>query len=210
MSFDLNSYELVKDRKLKLRKDFPDSVIMPIFISDTQQSYNYALIGALIWKDKNVFDELSSDTIESMSKIIQQTNKDNIGISMTSIAILTKADSSGYSLSIAGGKGADRNAWVENAEESAIGRALDNLGYHSGAPSREEMAKVSYMESAQLNRANLESELDFLFQTMRQKMNFTQIKELMHQSVGPFNFYSELSLEQLNHLISLFKQYTIA
>ncbi len=41
------------------------------------------------------------------------------------------------------GQGVNRDAWVENAETSAIGRALANMDYcGSIRPSREEMSKV--------------------------------------------------------------------
>jgi hypothetical protein len=41
------------------------------------------------------------------------------------------------------GQGVNRDAWVENAETSAIGRALANFGYCGTLrPSREEMSKV--------------------------------------------------------------------
>jgi len=42
------------------------------------------------------------------------------------------------------GQGVNKDAWVENAETSAIGRALANMDYcGSVRPSREEMSKVS-------------------------------------------------------------------
>ena len=41
------------------------------------------------------------------------------------------------------GQGVNKDAWVENCETSAIGRALANLAIHAGPrPSREEMSKV--------------------------------------------------------------------
>ena len=41
------------------------------------------------------------------------------------------------------GQGVNRDAWVENAETSAIGRALANMDYCGTLrPSREEMSKV--------------------------------------------------------------------
>lgn len=46
------------------------------------------------------------------------------------------------------GTGVNRDAWVENAETSAIGRALANMDYCGTLrPSREEMEKVSRKES---------------------------------------------------------------
>jgi len=46
------------------------------------------------------------------------------------------------------GQGVNRDAWVENAETSAIGRALANMDYcGTMRPSREEMSKVGNGES---------------------------------------------------------------
>lgn len=39
---------------------------------------------------------------------------------------------------------ANKHAWFENCEESAIGRALDNAGYHGNGASLEEMKKVEH------------------------------------------------------------------
>ena len=45
--------------------------------------------------------------------------------------------------------GASKTSWTENAEESAIGRCLDNIGYHGdGKCSREEVEKVQRAEAA--------------------------------------------------------------
>jgi hypothetical protein len=52
----------------------------------------------------------------------------------------------GWAAEVAGGGGANRSSWHENAETSAIGRALANLGYSKNAadrPSRQEMAKAA-------------------------------------------------------------------
>ena len=49
----------------------------------------------------------------------------------------------GYAMEERGQNGVNRDAWVENAETSAIGRALANLGYCGTLrPSREEMEKI--------------------------------------------------------------------
>jgi hypothetical protein len=46
------------------------------------------------------------------------------------------------------GQGVNRDAWVENAETSAIGRALANMDYcGTMRPSREEMSKVNQEQS---------------------------------------------------------------
>lgn len=54
------------------------------------------------------------------------------------------AKASGYAFEIDGGNGANRMAALENAETSAIGRALANAGYSGNKrASREEMAKAN-------------------------------------------------------------------
>lgn len=47
----------------------------------------------------------------------------------------------GHALELKGSGGANNDAWTENCEESAIGRALDNAGYATTC-SKEEMSKV--------------------------------------------------------------------
>lgn len=65
------------------------------------------------------------------------------------------------------GQGVNRDAWVENAETSAIGRALANMDYcGSLRPSREEMSKVSHgsMEwETKLSSATTRDELVKIF-----------------------------------------------
>jgi len=57
----------------------------------------------------------------------------------------------GYSMAIAGTGGANQTAWHENAETSAIGRALANMGYATSLetrPSLEEMQKSADMAAS--------------------------------------------------------------
>lgn len=202
-NFDFNKYETVKSRKTRLRNDYPDSIIYPLPLSDINYANNYVLIGALIWKNKETFNSLDVDTIEKMTNLAATTTPQNAGMVMASIGIAAKADGIGYSLSIAGGKGADKNAWVENAEESAIGRALDNMGYHSGSASQEEMQKVQHMQEVQEQRVQLENQVNALYgQLMNQGHNVNYINNVIQQSVGQFTQLSNLSVDQLNNLIN--------
>ncbi|MBJ7935548.1 hypothetical protein [Bacillus cereus] len=202
-NFDLNNYETVKSRKTRLRNDHPDSIIYPLPLSDINYANNYVLIGALIWKDKKTFDSLQIETIEKMTQLAATTTPQNAGMVMASIGIAAKADGVGYSLSIAGGKGADKNAWVENAEESAIGRALDNMGYHSGSASQEEMKKVQHMQEVQQERVQLENQVNALYtQLMAQGHNVNYINNIVQQSVGQFTHLNNLSIDQLNTLVT--------
>jgi hypothetical protein len=200
-NFDLSKYETVKERKVRLRKDYPNSIIYPIQLSDASQSYNYVLMGALIWKDKAVFENLDPSVLSKVAELAEKATPNNVGVIMATIGILTKADGVGHSLSIAGGYGADKNAWVENAEESAVGRALDNMGYHSGSCSREEMEKVQHVEQARNNRLQLEQEINNMMITLTQAGYHPQyLMQIVSQSLRPFQTLNELSLQELERL----------
>lgn len=202
--FDLNKYENVKSRKTRLRNDYPDSFILPLPLSDMNYAGNYVMMGALIWKDKKVFAEISkSNVLEKITESAASANPQNAGILLAAIAIAARADGAGFSLSIAGGKGADKNAWVENAEESAVGRALDNMGYHSGSASQEEMMKVQHMIDAQQERVQLENQINAMYTTLMQAgHNTSYIQQVISQTVRPFQQLSELSPDELSKMLN--------
>jgi hypothetical protein len=203
-NFNLNNYETVKSRKVRLRTDHPDSFILPMPMSDLNYAANFILMGALIWKDKKTFTELSPDVLTKITEIAAHANPQNSGVILTSIALIAQADGAGYSLSIAGGQGADKSAWVENAEESAVGRALDNMGYHSGSASQEEIKKVEHMQEAQQTRVQLENQINHMYgQLMAQGHNSSYLTQVTSQSVTkPFSYLSELSPDDLQKLLS--------
>ena len=121
--FNLEDYITVKQRKQMFYRDYPTGVIIPEIISDINKANEYVVIEASVWKERAYY----------------QTG--------------FPPDGKGMSLSRAGGGMADKFAWVENCEESAIGRALDNMGYAvEGKCSREEMEKVQYMSSVTQNK----------------------------------------------------------
>lgn len=199
-NFDLNNYETVKSRKVRLRNDFPNSVIMPVALSDLNYAGNYVLIGALIWKDKK---DIIKEEMKNITEMVSKVTPQNAGVVMSTIGILTGADGVGYSLSIAGGKGADKTAWVENAEESAVGRALDNMGYHSGSASQEEMKKVQHIQEAQQTRVQLENQINALYgQLFAQGQNPQYLSQVISQTVRQFNHLSELSPDELEKLLN--------
>jgi hypothetical protein len=202
-TFDLNNYETVKRRKVRLRNDYPDAFILPFPMSDVNYAGNYILMGALVWKDKKTFHELASDVHDKLARISQTSNPQNVGITLASLAIIAKTDGAGYSLSMAGGTGADKNAWVENAEESAVGRALDNMGYHSGSASQEEMKKVQHMQEVEQNRMVLENQINAMYgQLMSQGHNPQYLSQVASQSVRPFQQLMELSPAELEKLLN--------
>lgn len=201
-NFDLNKYENVKSRKVRLRNDHPDAFILPFPMTDLNYSGNYVMMGALIWKDKKTFAELDAAVHERLAQVAMNTNTQNVGMVLASIAVIAKADGAGYSLSIAGGKGADKNAWVENAEESAVGRALDNMGYHSGSASQEEMQKVQHMIDAQQHRVQLENQINAQYGIlMQQGHNAQYLSQVVSQTVRPFQQLYELSPDELQKLL---------
>ena len=96
----LPNYIRVKERKVRFRNDFPLGVIIPEMISELSSAMDHVIFRTSIWKER---EEYLSDK---------------------------RPDSVGWSLSVARGPKADATSWVENCEESATGRALDNLGYY--------------------------------------------------------------------------------
>lgn len=127
MGFDLTNYETVKQRKKRFYVDFPDGRILVKNISDKIQ--DYAMIEATIFKnvkeqEKNLpFSTGFALEIRDKEKSISSYGKEYESVNYTS--------------------------WVENCEESAIGRALDNAGYAGNDKcSREEMEKVDRQKTA--------------------------------------------------------------
>jgi hypothetical protein len=204
-SFDLNNYEKVKSRKVRLRNEHPEAFILPFPMSDLNYAGNYVMMGALIWKDKKAFSKLEPIHLDNIQKLAEKANTQNVGMVMAAIAIQSSADGAGYSLSMAGGKGADKNAWVENAEESAVGRALDNMGYHSGSASQEEILKVQHMQDAQQHRVQLENQINAQYGTlMQQGHNQQYINQVTSQTVRPFQQLNELSPDELENLLNAY------
>jgi len=193
----LRTYATVKQRKKLFEKDYPNGKILPITMSDVNYSHNYIMVGALLWKDADKAN-LTPEVLDKITDMCKSVTPTNAGLVLGAIAIMTKADSMGYSLSIAGGPKADKNAWVENCEESAIGRALDNAGYQSGTCSQDELKKVEHMNQVQQERTALENEINnMLMHLSLQNVNLLQLQQICIQSTRPFNQLMELSTEEL-------------
>ena len=131
MAFDLSKYEPVKARKTRFRKDHPDGRIVPEHVDVDDK---HALIRAYVYKsaeDQANSLPLGSGYAYELRDL--EKSKSKYG---------TEYESVNYS------------AWVENCEESAVGRALDNAGYASnGKCSQEEMKKV--VAKATVAKANM-------------------------------------------------------
>ena len=127
MKFDPNTYETVKQRKKRFYNDHPDGrIIVELLNPDTVEES--ALFKATVYKNG-----------EDLEKILPFATGYAFEIRDTDLSI--SRDGKKY-------ESVNFTSWTENAEESAIGRALDNAGYASnGKCSREEMEKAERMSS---------------------------------------------------------------
>jgi len=114
--FNLQDYETVESRIKRFYETFPDGRI----ITDWESSYQVDGASPNVWVIKAYIYLTDGDQATNLPK------------------------STGYAFEIDGGPGANKTAALENAETSAIGRALANMGMSGNKrASREEMEKVS-------------------------------------------------------------------
>lgn len=120
--FNLNDYENVKARKLRFYTDHPDGRITVEQVSP-DKILEYAVFKAYVYLSReDQAKGLPKGTGHALE--LREKNKS------------TTRSGKEY-------ESVNYTSWTENAEESAIGRALDNAGYASnGKPSKEEMIKV--------------------------------------------------------------------
>lgn len=112
-NFNLDEYELVEDRIRRFYEDYPDGRIV---------TYNHTTQDDRARGYFIVRAEIFTDHDDQHADCPKAT---------------------GLAFEIEGGQGANRTSALENAETSAIGRALANADYAKGKrPSRSEMAKV--------------------------------------------------------------------
>jgi len=140
MTFDLSKYQPVKQRKDLFIKDHPYGVVLPILLSDpTNIGQEAGYIVPVFYKQTDL-----KAGADRLATVVKQCG--NIDLRL---AILIMApDGIGTAYENKNMTGASKTSWTENAEESAIGRALDNVGYHGdGKCSREEILKVQEVES---------------------------------------------------------------
>jgi len=119
--FDLSSYETVKERKSRFYIDHPDGriVVDPIEVNEDRAFFRASIF--LSSDDQQNNRPKSTGHAHEIRDKELKTNK--YGKEYESV---------------------NYTSWVENCEESAIGRALDNAGYSgNGKPSREEMKAVT-------------------------------------------------------------------
>ena len=123
-NFNLDDYETVKSRKERFYKDHPNGrIIVELINSDVSE---HALFKSTIY----LTPEDQKDSLARSTGYAYEIRDKELSVSNTG----KQYESINYT------------SWTENAEESAIGRALDNAGYSGNKkPSREEMEKVQRM-----------------------------------------------------------------
>jgi len=122
MSFNLNDYETVKERKIRFYKDFPDARISVSIVN--QDLDDKAVVKAEVYTcledQKNGCPRGEGFALEIRDK---ELSKNKYGKDYESV---------------------NYSSWLENCEESAVGRALDNAGYASNAKcSKDEIQKAA-------------------------------------------------------------------
>lgn len=125
MKFNLEEYETVKSRKLRFYADHPDGRII-VQLENPHNIETSALFRAFVFLN-------ADDQYKSMPR------GTGYAFELRDTELKTTRDGKQY-------ESVNYTSWCENAEESAVGRALDNSGYASNKkPSREEMEKVERM-----------------------------------------------------------------
>ncbi len=134
--YDLENYETVKQRKKRFYHDNPDGSITAEILNLNNGIIDFAIMRACVFKTKEDQEKnLPTGTgnaleIRDKEKSISRDGKEYESVNYSS--------------------------WLENAEESAVGRALDQAGYSGNDKcSREEMEKVQRMNAVK-PKGNLE------------------------------------------------------
>ena len=131
--FDLSTYETVKERKKRFYEDNKDGRIVPEIINEDFASH--CLVMATVYR--NIEDQKAKLpwAVGYAFEIRDKTLKTN--------QYGKQYESVNYS------------SWIENCEESAIGRALDNAGYSGNNKcSREEIEKAKRNAAAINNNSS--------------------------------------------------------
>jgi len=122
MSFNLNDYETVKERKIRFYKDFPDARISVSIVNQDldEKAVVKAEVYTCLEDQKNGCPRGEGFALEIRDK---ELSKNKYGKDYESV---------------------NYSSWLENCEESAVGRALDNAGYASNAKcSKDEIQKAA-------------------------------------------------------------------
>lgn len=123
MSFNLDSYETVKERKKRFYAAHPDGRILVQI--DNEDIEEKALVRATIYLNREDHEKgLPRSHGYALEIRDKELSKNKYGKEFESVNF---------------------SSWVENCEESAVGRALDNAGFGSDKASRDEMQKAQRM-----------------------------------------------------------------
>lgn len=139
MKFDPNQYETVKQRKERFYSDHSDGRIV-VRLCNESNPLDYALFEARIYLTQ---EDQKSDIPRGVGYALEVRDKE---LSISNYG--KEYESVNYS------------SWTENAEESAVGRALDNAGYSGNKkPSREEMEKAQRMNTT-MRKKNVDKRVE--------------------------------------------------
>jgi len=136
--FDLSKYQTVKQRKDMFATDHPNGVILAVPMKADGEE---ALFTVAAWENVEGY----AAGLEALKTVLSS------GSQITDLQALLVMGPNGLGTAYEAKwmAGASKTSWTENAEESAIGRCLDNIGYHGdGKCSREEVEKVQRAEGA--------------------------------------------------------------
>jgi len=123
---DLSKYETVKERKKRFYADHKDGRII-VELINAETILDHALFKASVFINDTCVSSGYAHEIRDKEKSVSKYGKEYESVNYSS--------------------------WVENCEESAIGRALDNYGYAGNDKcSREEMKKVQNYNDRSLNK----------------------------------------------------------
>lgn len=123
MGFNLDGYQTVKERKKIFYDNYSTGVIHVEIISSIDKVMEYVVFQARIWKTRE--------------SCVNKEPPDSIGNALEWRDVELKENQYGQKY-----ESVNYSAWVENCEESAIGRAFDNMGISNMKCSAEEMKKV--------------------------------------------------------------------
>ena len=136
--FDPTKYETVKQRKDRLAADHATHVILavPRVVTGEEAWFTVGM-----WRERAAMEVGA----ERLARAVEM----GTAVSPEVALLIMAPDSIGTAYEAKWMSGASKTSWTENAEESAIGRCLDNAGYHSGGKcSREEILKAKEAEAA--------------------------------------------------------------
>ena len=140
--FNLSEYQTVKERKDLFKQDYPEGVVLPILITKPDDIEKEAAYIVPVWRSEKARQEGA----DRLAKAVAQCGDIDLRLAV----LIMAPDAVGTAYENRSMTGASKTSWTENAEESAIGRALDNIGYHgNGKCSREEILKVKEVERIQ-------------------------------------------------------------